>query len=188
MNIDNYAENMAKSVNEAIKKAFQTGFQYAMSINLNDEEFVDLGLPSGTKWAKSYLGVTDITPEGVYCSFDESQKYSIPTEEQVNELQNKCVVRKDEDNSTRIIGPNGRELLLQKSNVWNIILNREKSLMEKDYQGIVMAVWVKYNNEGKPKIMNINDNPYIGRNIELSEAELQKYRYHVLLVKTGNNI
>ena len=49
MTIDNFASKIAEQMKEAIHAAFSTGFQYAQSLNLNDEEFVDLGLPSGTK-------------------------------------------------------------------------------------------------------------------------------------------
>lgn len=110
MSIDFFSDSISEYVKDAITKAFNAGFQYAQSLSLNDEEFVYLGLPSGTKWAKQYLGVTNISNEGDYFSYVKSLEYRIPTEIQLNELKDCCkFVTKDD--RILLIGPNGNELV-----------------------------------------------------------------------------
>lgn len=121
--ITNFADTMADQMREAIKKAYTAGFQYAMSLKLDDNDFVDLGLPSGTMWSKEFLGVTDATSEGEYYSFNEAQKYSLPTVEQVEELKKCCTVVRD-GHSSRIIGPNGNEFLIKANKIYDRTKNR----------------------------------------------------------------
>lgn len=194
MNIDSYADLMSEKINEAIRKAFNAGFQYAMSINLNDSEFVDLGLQSGTKWAKTYLGITELTSEGIFCSCDESKKLSIPTEDQIKELQDDCkFVYNSNNSSTRIIGPNGNEIEIFKNYTWCIADKTKRSFgypgskhAFNNYVG-ACSFWVRSDQDNKPKVASIyvNDGkPYI----RILEAEPQLFKYGVLLVKRENNI
>lgn len=71
-----------------------------------NDEYIDLGLPSGTKWK-------NINEEGLY-SFNEAVgKYGnrLPTREQLEELKNQC---KWEwiGNGYKVIGPNGNSIVL----------------------------------------------------------------------------
>lgn len=69
-------------------------------------EYVDLGLPSGTKWA-------DENEEGYYNYKDAVEKYgyALPTKEQFEELQYQC---KWEwvGNGYKVTGPNGNSIVL----------------------------------------------------------------------------
>ena len=51
-----------------------------------DADFIDLGLPSGTLWAKDFL--RDEEGNIMYLTFREAKKYPLPTIEQLNNLMN----------------------------------------------------------------------------------------------------
>ena len=72
-------------------------------------EFVDLALPSGTKWATDYL--KDEEGNIIYLPYNEAAKLNIPTREQFYELTNNCRIIQDkfsDDNrGCRILGTNG---------------------------------------------------------------------------------
>lgn len=46
------------------------------SYNYNGHEYVDLGLPSGTKWAKMNVGASSETDAGLYFAWGETQGYA----------------------------------------------------------------------------------------------------------------
>lgn len=72
-----------------------------------DKNYVDLGLPSGTKWAKeNYYGNSHV-------AFNDIKKFltSIPTVEQWMELKTKCTWTKKGKNYI-ITGPNGNSITL----------------------------------------------------------------------------
>jgi hypothetical protein len=69
-----------------------------------DNEYIDLGLPSGTLWKSSN--------EDGYYTYDEAvEKFSdnIPTKEQWEELENKCSWEW-KDNGYDVTGPNGKSI------------------------------------------------------------------------------
>ena len=72
-------------------------------------EFVDLALPSGTKWAIDYL--KDKDGNLLYLPYVEAAKLNIPTVEQYNELINNCRFIQDkypdDNNGCRFLGTNG---------------------------------------------------------------------------------
>lgn len=72
-------------------------------------EFVDLALPSGTKWAIDYL--KDKDGNVLYLPYNEAAKLDIPTVEQFSELMNNCRIVEDElsdlNGGCRILGKNG---------------------------------------------------------------------------------
>ena len=53
-----------------------------------EPEFVDLGLSSGTLWAKDYL--KDENGRVIYLPYEKASKLSIPTEEQWEEMRREC--------------------------------------------------------------------------------------------------
>ncbi len=97
-----YAEGKAVSaLTIAIEAAYADGYNAGFADglaskegekpdNLDDGvEYVDLGLPSGTKWAAGYL--KDNEGNTIYMAYDEAVKYKIPTEEQIVELIKNCI-------------------------------------------------------------------------------------------------
>ena len=119
-----YAEGKASEViTNAIAQAYADGYQDGykdreaeIPAEFQDDKtnFVDLGLPSGTLWAEDYERVDGID---LFLSYGEAQNYSIPTEEQWNELKTCCewICEREEDNSkyfcwAKCIGPNGNNL------------------------------------------------------------------------------
>lgn len=180
MKIDNYADEIAKQMRNAVTKAFNAGFQYAQSLALDDNDFVDLGLPSGTKWAKEYLGVTDVSPDGDFFSFVEAQKLSLPTEEQVEELQ-KCCTRSLQAEKPGFYGPNGNYICFHH--------NCRMKLANGDLEGhgeyLHYGFWVR----------STEDDPYVIATYHRSFAELScrsldscLYKYQVRLVKCSNKL
>lgn len=105
MTVNEKAKEYAKSkaleaMSAAIEQAFVEGYNQGYSEGRDDEKnsrpattslddfdevtFVDLGLPSGTKWASKYL--KDKAGNTVYLTYDEAAKFNIPTYEQFQEL------------------------------------------------------------------------------------------------------
>ena len=95
---ENYAADKTNEVlTKAIAKAYADGYRDGykerdeeLSVDLRDNntKFVDLGLPSGTLWAADYE-----TESGkiLYASHKDVAEFSLPTEEQVKELFDKCI-------------------------------------------------------------------------------------------------
>ena len=121
-----YAEGKALSaINTAIEEAYATGYKDGFydgnasneKIFINElktnMEFVDLGLPDKTKWAKDYL--RDENGRILYLTFDEASKYCIPTVGQYWDLfHNSDGLSKgfDQDGICHILGRNGNYLNL----------------------------------------------------------------------------
>lgn len=88
----------------------------AKSSNTNNEivywqnqEYVDLGLPSGTLWATENAG-----GDGVYYTYAEAvSKFgnNLPTKEQFEELHEKCTIQLT-SSGYRIVGPNKNSIYL----------------------------------------------------------------------------
>ncbi len=75
-------------------------------------EYVDLGLPSGTKWATCNVGASSPWGYGDYYTFDEAQNYNPPSEEQLKELKDKCQWEWVDWKGYKVIGPNGKSICL----------------------------------------------------------------------------
>lgn len=59
----------------------------SMEINTNSHAYVDLGLPSGTLWAKMNVGASSETDYGLYFAWGETEGYTasqIPSEKKFN--------------------------------------------------------------------------------------------------------
>ena len=79
-------------------------------------EFIDLGLPSGTKWSSKLMGEDDFAD---YLSYADAASYELPTIEQVEELVNYCRWQGDRSSSgqtfwgTTCIGKNGKDIYIR---------------------------------------------------------------------------
>ena len=143
-----YAECMANEfIKKAIAQAYSDGYQdgyndreaeIPVDLRDNKTEYVDLGLPSGTLWAADYEKVDG---EILYLPHCKAQEYSIPTEEQWEELINCCRWEYDSNGSTwqnldwaKCIGPNGNILNF---NITGII--RANGISKSD----IIQFWIK---------------------------------------------
>ena len=113
------AEKTNEAITQAIAQAYIDGYrdgyrdkENATPVNVDnsDDEYVDLGLPSGTLWAADYVqseyGGRDYMP---YAKM-QSKGYKLPTYEQVKELFDCCKYKYD-SNKIKLLGPNGNMLL-----------------------------------------------------------------------------
>jgi hypothetical protein len=115
----NYAAEKANELLvNAIAQAYADG--YRDGVKDRDEgivspnlEFVDLGLPSGTKWSTKLIGEDDFAD---YLAYADAASYGLPTIEQVEELANYCRWQRDFKGQTfygaTCIGKNGKEIYI----------------------------------------------------------------------------
>jgi hypothetical protein len=115
----NYAAGKANEVMEkAIAQAYADGYrdgykdreeEFPVDLRDNKTEFVDLGLPSGTMWAKEFEKDGDKVHYLPYC---DASTLSLPTEEQWNELLSFCrwefTYVSNYSRKYDCIGPNGK--------------------------------------------------------------------------------
>jgi len=83
---------------------------YTTCPDANHPHMIDLGLPSGTKWACSNVGASAPEDYGSYYTFDEAQDYNPPSFEQIIELINNCSyawTTQNGVNGSKFTGPNG---------------------------------------------------------------------------------
>lgn len=117
------ADKTNEAITKAIAQAYIDGYRDGYTdkanetpVNLgdNDDKYVDLGLPSGTRWAADYER-TDYG-ELLYVSYVEAKAkgYKLPTEEQVKELCSSCIKRYHYDTKKiEFFGPNGNCLAFE---------------------------------------------------------------------------
>ena len=94
---NNYAEEKVINIlKEALAKVYADGYRDGykdcedeITTNLQDDEteFVDLGLPSGTLWAKEYEKTGD---NFLYLPYFQAKGYNLPTRTQWEELVKYC--------------------------------------------------------------------------------------------------
>lgn len=142
----NYAtEKSNQIVNAAIAQAYIDGYrdgykdreeEIPVSIYENKTEFVDLGLPSGTKWAKEFEQDGD---EVRYLPYCDASTLSLPTEEQWNELLSFCrwefTYVNDYSRKYDCIGPNGKVITFKSYGFYKVDGIRE--------QGERIYFWLK---------------------------------------------
>lgn len=93
-----------------MKKVFISFVMCIFALSMFGQEYVDLGLPSGTKW-KTHI-------ESGYYTYDEAYKKfgnQIPTWAQLDELMQFCDyedITYGRSPAIKIIGPNGNSLIL----------------------------------------------------------------------------
>ena len=150
----NYAEGKVNEVmTKAIAKAYAEGYrdgykdrELEIPVDLRDNktEYVDLGLPSGTLWAKDYETKDD---DYIYVPYEKAVIYEIPTMEQWNELFKTCkwkLVAYNAGARYRIdcIGPNGKVINFYMTGIINAELKNKDS---KSY------FWIREDLEEKEK-------------------------------------
>ena len=136
MNMENLNERAAnyaaEKVNEllanAIAKAYADGYRdgykdrderIASSNSDSNLQFVDLGLPSGTKWS---IGSIEGDGDCLYLPYANAAAMDIPTKEQVEELMNYCNLRENRSSGGQIfygiycLGNTGSEIYLDGRN------------------------------------------------------------------------
>lgn len=97
----------------AYMDGYEEGYRVAENNNVNEViegvEYVDLGLPSGTKWANGYLSNDE--PKTIHLTYEEADKLNIPTKDQVDELVSNCkkqhLIYKGTIYGYRMLGKNG---------------------------------------------------------------------------------
>ena len=118
----NYAEGKAISaITAAIEKAYidgyESGYQDGCAKSelpkevIDGVEYVDLKLPSGTKWSSTIL--LDDRRCAMFLPYDEASKLNIPTAEQYQELLDFCVETGNSQN-TQFVGANGNNISISK--------------------------------------------------------------------------
>lgn len=120
---NNYAEeNVINVLKEAFAKVYADGYrdgykdreeEIPVDLRAKKTEFIDLGLPSGTLWAKDY---EKIDKEVAFLPYCKASNYGIPTEAQWAELLENCKWKGDFSSSglsfygVSCIGPNGNSV------------------------------------------------------------------------------
>ena len=124
-----YAEGKAqdaitKAIEEAYAAGYKDGYDDGLSsrdnISPNDiiegVEYVDLGLPSGTKWANDFL--RDEKGKILYLTYEEASNYNLPNSQQYLEFINNT--RRNDYNHNqgkkviKILGANGNQMQWEK--------------------------------------------------------------------------
>lgn len=114
------AEKSNEMMINAIAKAYADGYrdgykdrkeEIPVDLRSNETEYVDLGLPSGTLWAKDYEKENG---EIVYLPYGKASLLNIPTATQWKELEESCKWEFEINNAclrkAKCIGPNGNIL------------------------------------------------------------------------------
>ena len=116
---DKALEALTKVIEQAYIDGYQDGYddgnREAPVVN-DDCEYVDLGLPSGTRWASDFMKESYRV---LYLPYGEACKLNIPTKEQFEELLSQCKIEGEMIESsfkltlyTYIVGPNGERIKL----------------------------------------------------------------------------
>jgi hypothetical protein len=122
---DNYAaektnEMMTKAIAQAYADGYHDGYkdreeEIPVDIRYKTTEYVDLGLPSGTLWAKEY----EKDKQFLFMLHKDAMSYNIPTEEQWKELIDNCkcvrFAKNSIDRGFDFVGPNGNCLRFQET-------------------------------------------------------------------------
>lgn len=116
-------ENVINVLKEAFAMVYADGYrdgykdckeEIPVDMRLNETEFIDLGLPSGTLWSTDY---EKDEGELMYVPYELTAGKSIPTKEQWEELK-KCakwefIGKEDKLTAVKCTGPNGNTLLFR---------------------------------------------------------------------------
>ncbi len=187
-----YAEGKANEfIKKAIAQAYSDGYQdgykdreaeIPADLRDNKTEYVDLGLPSGTLWAANYEKVNG---EILYLPYCKAKEYSIPTEEQWEELRTCCEWEYDSNGSAwqnidwaKCIGPNGNILTF---NITGLI--RANGFSKSD----IIQFWIKDESDNLEKKTGcIRKTSYGGQSHwgqTLQSTEFSGYHLAVRLVR-----
>ena len=137
MNKDEFAnifiEKNFESMKDLLKKAYISGYEQgeldSLVYNIDDVQYVDLGLPSGTLWAEP-LTIKRYLYSYKMLSYKEASLLNIPTEEQYNELVENCQILFEENggNAVFIVGKTGKRLQVYTEN-YIVIRNNPTGFM-----------------------------------------------------------
>lgn len=114
-----YALKVLEGEITKLEEAFIEGYNSANSelakqyFDEDGVEYFDLGLPSGTLWSEC-LTKKDHPRQLLFLSYVDVEKFSIPTMEQIEELNSNCKLDTHDWNFTSIIGPNGKHFSILK--------------------------------------------------------------------------
>lgn len=146
-------ENVNNVLKEAFAKVYADGYRDGykdgkgkISIDLQDGEskYVDLGLPSGTKWSSDYEKDDD---NRIYLPYGKAELLNIPTQGQWEELIDSCEWEFKIDNyndlvEARCVGPNGNVIVFSHTGKKNY------SELTEEWE---VFFWIKDNKEGNNK-------------------------------------
>jgi len=118
-----YADGKAnEAITTAIAQAYMDGYrdgykdreeEIPVDLRDNKTEYVDLGLPSGTKWSSDFE--KDEDGKVLYLPYGQASCLNLPTKEQWEELKTQCKFSSDyyynQLRSVWCIGPNGNSIL-----------------------------------------------------------------------------
>lgn len=167
---------------DGYKKGYDNGLQKAMTRKEDDSlqtsaqkqeydgvTFIDMGLPSGTLWATCFIDKL--------MTFSEAQKYSIPTQEQWEELKNSCLF-KPYDGELQVISTEGNTIRLKAT---------DKYVSGKGFVYDIVSFWLDGESEfSKTDALCVKSRWYrTDRNLVPSDTTVFKgERLSVILVKT----
>ena len=143
-------EGITKMIADAYLEGYKEGYaareqEIPMEIRDRKTKYIDLGLPSGTLWAADYEKRND---ELLYIPYDNAKTMNLPTEEQLQELFEKCeweiILNQTTMETMHIccVGPNGNIL---KFRLTGIIKTEIKSDNKK------IKFWIRNNDNSENK-------------------------------------
>jgi len=149
-------EVMTSAIAQAYADGYRDGYkdrEEEIPVDLRNDkiEFVDLGLPSGTMWSNNYVMEDD---NGyLYVPYGVAETYSIPTEEQWEELYNTCDWESKFNgyglDVVKCLGPNGNFIEFK-------CTGRVK--IDGKYDSLKIFFWIKDEDEGNnKKVVQIYD-------------------------------
>ena len=147
-------ENILEVLKEVFAKVYADGYyqgykdredEFPVDLCNSKTEYIDLGLPSGTLWASDYEKEDD---NYLFLPYSRAAKFSIPTQEQWEELRDCCKWEYDFENrrlkEARCTGPNGNVLRFKCTGM----INSEKYVSGSEDKSIF---WIKNDEKADSK-------------------------------------
>ena len=135
-----FVENNFESIKDLLEKAYLSGYEQgkidSLTYNIDDVQYLDLGLPSGTLWAGP-LPIKKSYDSYKLLSYTDACLLNIPTEEQYKELVENCQLLFEEKggNAVFIVGKNGKMLQVYTENYVTVQHNPERYLTGIPFKG-----------------------------------------------------
>ncbi len=189
-----FVETNFESIKDLLKEAYISGYEQgkidSLIYNIDDIQYWDLGLPSGTLWAGP-LTIKRSFNSYKMLSYTDACLLNIPTEEQYKELVDNCQVLFEGNggNSVFIVGKSGKRLQVYTEN-YMVVQNYPKRFLtdlsckgEKTPKG-ENFLWLKSNID--------NDHAMVAAvkyNCELSSCKhFTGFNLPVFLVKSKDDV
>lgn len=160
--------------------------------DFNGHDFVDLGLPSGKKWAKMNIGATGAKDFGTYYAWSENDiaqqswggTWTMPTLDDLNELVSNCTkkhINYTEDGVTthwsEWTGPNGNVIILPDGGIYHVVDGY--SYWENKNSGYYWSATLSPNSSKKAYLLETNTNstktPVYGITYKANIRPITKY-------------